>query len=173
MRGHMAWAFLALWAASILAALLVYGQKQLSEFDPNAVLLHHSTAASFDHDVVEQLRKMDIQAGSIVHIGSTQDCYCERLTEPHQRQLVSRLNPSYELISTTIETQPSLKNFIPSTPALIVLDDAFQLRYIGPYATGYGCFTGKNLVDTIVSYTQQSPYNGAVVNADATGCFCT
>ncbi|MEC8788091.1 MAG: DUF6436 domain-containing protein, partial [Pseudomonadota bacterium] len=45
-------------------------------------------------------------------------------------------------------------------------------RYLGPYATGYGCFTGKNLVEQVVSYTTQLPYNGAVINTDATGCFC-
>ena len=61
---------------------------------------------------------------------------------------------------------------IPAVPALIILDEHSNLRYLGPYATGYGCFTGKDLVDQIVGYTTQSPYNGAVINTDAEGCFC-
>ena len=71
-----------------------------------------------------------------------------------------------------MEDVPELAALIEAVPALIVLDKQAQLRYLGPYATGYGCFTGKNLVEQVVSYTTQLPYNGAVINADASGCFC-
>ena len=37
-----------LWAVSLLTALLVYGQRQLSSFDPNGDLLHRTTAPNFD-----------------------------------------------------------------------------------------------------------------------------
>ena len=138
------WLLLALWAVGLLSALLLYGQRQLSQFDPNGELLHRTTAPDFDATLVEFLKNQNIKAGSVIHVGTQSRCYCDTLTTPHQTQLL----------------------------ALIVLDKQAQLRYLGPYATGYGCFTGKNLVEQVVSYTTQLPYNGAVINADASGCFC-
>ena len=76
------------------------------------------------------------------------------------------------MVRLNIEDVPELQNIIPAVPTLIVVDELNHLRYLGPYATGYGCFTGKDLVDQVVSYSRQSPYTGAVINADAEGCFC-
>ena len=87
MRKHLGWALLALWAVSLLTALLVYGQRQLSSFDPDGKLLHLSTAPSFDTKLVQLLHHQNIKAGSVVHVGTTSRCYCESLTSPHQNQL--------------------------------------------------------------------------------------
>ncbi|WDT86315.1 DUF6436 domain-containing protein [Alteromonas sp. 009811495] len=170
----LGWTLLVLWAVSILTALLFYGQRQLSEFDPNGNLLHQSTSPTFDEDVIALLKDNGVSAGTIVHIGTSQDCYCETLTAPHQTQLIERFNLlDFNLMTFNIENTPSLKRILTRVPALMIVDNEFRLRYLGPYATGYGCFTGKNLVERIVTYTQSSPYQGAVVNADAEGCFCS
>ena len=172
MRKHLGWALLALWAVSLLTALLVYGQRQLSSFDPDGKLLHLSTAPSFDTKLVQLLHHQNIKAGSVVHVGTTSRCYCESLTSPHQNQLLASLGEGYQSVRLNIDEVPALQAMLHAVPALLVLDNQNQLRYLGPYATGYGCFTGKNLVEQVVSYATQSPYNGAVINADAQGCFC-
>ena len=172
MRTRWGWALLMLWAVSLLTALLVYGQRQLSLFDPDGNLLHLTTAAEFDTQLVKVLNQASIKAGTIVHIGTSSRCYCESLTTPHQSELLNKLGTSYEMVRVNVEDVPELKKMIPAVPALIILDEHSHLRYLGPYATGYGCFTGKDLVDQIVGYTTQSPYNGAVINTDAEGCFC-
>lgn len=173
MTKGLSWALLALWASSLLAAMLVYGQRQLSEFDPDDILLHHSTSPSFDTELAQLLKEGNIPRASIIHVGSSGSCYCESLTTAHQTQLLNRLGESnYSVVNITLDTVKGLGNIITAVPALIVIDEHYQLRYVGPYATGYGCFTGKNLVDQVVSYTHQLPYNGAIINSDATGCFC-
>ncbi|WP_420934633.1 DUF6436 domain-containing protein [Alteromonas sp. A081] len=173
MTKGLSWALLALWASSLLAAMLVYGQRQLSEFDPDGILLHHSTSPTFDSELTQLLKSSNIPSASIIHVGSSENCYCETLTAPHQTQLLNRLGEShYDIVNIALDTVKGLSNIITTVPALIVIDENYQLRYVGPYATGYGCFTGKNLVDQIVSYTHQLPYNGAIINSDATGCFC-
>jgi hypothetical protein len=173
MTKGLSWALLALWASSLLAAMLVYGQRQLSEFDPEGVLLHQSTSPTFDSELTQLLKNSHVPSASIVHIGSSERCYCETLTAPHQTQLLNRLGESqYSVVDIALDTVKGLSNIITTVPALIVIDEHYQLRYVGPYATGYGCFTGKNLVDQVVSYTHQLPYNGAIINSDATGCFC-
>ena len=173
MTKGLSWALLALWASSLLAAMLVYGQRQLSEFDPDGILLHHSTSPTFDSDFTQLLKNSNVPSASIIHVGSSESCYCESLTAPHQTQLLNRLGESqYGVVDIALDTVKGLSNIITTVPALIVIDENYQLRYVGPYATGYGCFTGKNLVDQVVSYTHQLPYNGAIINSDATGCFC-
>ncbi|MEQ3639190.1 MAG: DUF6436 domain-containing protein [Alteromonas sp.] len=173
MTKGLSWALLALWASSLLAAMLVYGQRQLSEFDPDGILLHQSTSPTFDSELTQLLKSSNVPSASIIHIGSSESCYCETLTAPHQTQLLNRLGESqYSVVDIALDSVKGLSNIITTVPALIVIDESYQLRYVGPYATGYGCFTGKNLVDQVVSYTHQFPYNGAIINSDATGCFC-
>ena len=172
MHQKTSWVLLALWAVGLLTALLVYGQRQLSQFDPNGELLHRTTAPDFDATLVEFLKNQNIKAGSVIHVGTQSRCYCDTLTTPHQTQLLAKLGDDYRQVRLNVEDVPELAALIKAVPALIVLDKQTQLRYLGPYATGYGCFTGKNLVEQVVSYTTQLPYNGAVINADATGCFC-
>lgn len=172
MRTRWGWVLLMLWALSLLTALLVYGQRQLSLFDPDGKLLHLTTATEFDTQLVAILNDANIVAGSILHVGTSSRCYCESLTKPHQSQLSDKLGTNYEMVRLNIEDVPELQNIIPAVPALIVVDELNHLRYLGPYATGYGCFTGEDLVDQVVSYSRQSPYTGAVINADAEGCFC-
>lgn len=173
MSKSVSWVLLLLWAVGILTALLVYAQRQLTEFDPDGLLLHQSTSPNFDHQLTNILKQLDVRAASIVHIGSNQHCYCESLTTPHQTQLANYLeSDAYTLQNINIEDAAPLRALLSQVPALIVIDKYYQLRYLGPYATGYGCFTGKNLVQQIISYTQTTPYHGAVINADAVGCFC-
>lgn len=173
MRQNIHWALLIGWAVSMLVALLLHGQRQISEFDPDGVLLHASTSPHFDSNFVAFLKEQNVEAGSIVHIGTASNCYCDSLTKPHQTQLLNRFeNEQYQLTSMNIESAPNLKEMLSSVPALVIVDKDYQLRYLGPYATGYGCFTGKDMVDQVVTYTQQTPYQGAVINADAQGCFC-
>ena len=173
MSKKIGWVLLVVWAGGMLAALLAYSQRQLSEFDPDGVLLHASTSPNFDSNFVAFLKEQNVEAGSIVHIGTASNCYCNSLTKPHQTQLLNRFeSEQYQLTSINIESAAMLKKMLSSVPALVIVDKDYQLRYVGPYATGYGCFTGKDMVDQVVTYTKQAPYQGAVINADAQGCFC-
>lgn len=162
-----------IWAASLLVALLLYGQRQLSEFDPDGTLRYESSAPQFDQTLTSLLKELHIKRGSIVHIGTKQRCFCETLSEPHQMQLVKKFQAkAFELVRLNIEEVPQLRRLLSSVPALMIVDKRYRLRYVGPYATGYGCFTGKNLVEQVTQYAQYTPYQGAVINADALGCFC-
>ena len=173
MSKFVSWMLLFGWAAALILAMLLYGNRQLSEFDPNGSLVHRSTYSNFDKSVVEILKNEGIPAGSIVHIGRQKYCYCETLTAPHQTQLLNRLSHlGYSSVNINIELVPKLAKMLPSTPALIIIDSNNNLRYLGPYATGYGCFTGKDLVDEISQYATAPHYLGAIIKSDAQGCFC-
>lgn len=173
MSKQLSWSLLAVWAMGLLVALLVYGQRQLSEFDPEGKLQYHSSSPQFDERLTAALKAQQIKSGSIIHIGTQQTCFCENLTEPHQTQLVEKFRSmAFELVKLDIEEIPELGRILSTVPALMIVDKQYRLRYVGPYATGYGCFTGKNLVEQVTGYAQLSPYQGAVIKADAVGCFC-
>lgn len=174
MNKTVAWGLMLFWAGSLLAGILFFGQRQLHPFDPNGVLLHQSTSADFDAALVSTLLNNHIQPNTVLHIGSAQHCYCDSVTAPHQLQLAQVLeNEGYNVKTVTLDSAPSLAKVIHATPALIIVDNQSKLRYLGPYAVGYGCFTGNTLVEQIATLATQTTYNGAVINADAQGCFCT
>ncbi|MDP2535394.1 DUF6436 domain-containing protein [Alteromonas stellipolaris] len=168
------WTLLLVWAISLLSAVLFYSQRQISEFDPQSTLLHQSTSVTFDASLITLLKDYDVPAGSIVHVGTQEKCYCDNLTDSHQTQLFNKLGQlGYSGFRLDIENVPELAAILPSVPALIVVDTLYNLRYLGPYATGYGCFTGKNLVDEISGYASNPSYISAVVKTEADGCFCS
>ncbi|WP_218395835.1 DUF6436 domain-containing protein [Alteromonas lipotrueae] len=168
------WTLLLVWAISLLSAVLFYSQRQISEFDPNGTLLHQSTSTTFDASLISLLKDYNVPAGSIVHVGTQENCYCDTLTDSHQTQLLNKLGKiGYSGLTLDIENVPELATVLPSVPALIVVDTLYNLRYLGPYATGYGCFTGKDLVDEISGYASSSSHINAVVKTEADGCFCS
>lgn len=173
MSAPLRWVLLVTWAVLLLLGLMVYSQRQLSFFDPQGILLHASTNATFDETVVRALKNQGITGASIVHVGPKNDCYCDTLTKPHQAQLQAKLRvKGYRATQLNLEHAPELKALISSVPALIIIDSHAQLRYLGPYAIGYGCLTGNTLVEAISQYASARPYPGAIINADASGCFC-
>lgn len=173
MRKFISWMLLFGWAALLLVAILLYGDRQLSEFDPQGTLIHHSTNPGFDSKITHIMRNYGVEANTLVHIVSEKNCYCDTLAAPHQTQLLNKLStPGYSTITIALAQLPDLAEILSSTPALIIIDSNYKLRYLGPYATGYGCFTGKDLVDEISQYATTSNYFGAVINSDTQGCFC-
>jgi len=174
MSPSSSWALLVGWAALLLIGILLYGNRQLVEFDPQGTLLHQSTHPNFDTKITGLLQDYGVEAGSIIHVGSKTSCFCDTLSEPHQSQLLGKLEKNgYSTANLLVQDTPKLAAVLPSTPALIIIDADYKLRYLGPYATGYGCFTGKDLVDEISQYASNQNYTNAVVKSDADGCFCT
>lgn len=173
MSQRYGWALLLLWGSILMIGILLYGQRQLSEFDPKGALMNLASAPGFDASIVDTLKNNGIEAGSIVHIGTNKDCFCENLSQPHQTQLLNVLSDKgYSASRIAIENAPKLATIFSSLPALVIVDPQFNLRYLGPYATGYGCFSGKNLVESISQYATNTTYVGAIINSDANGCFC-
>lgn len=173
MPAWLKWGLLVLWAVSLLAAMLFYSQRQLTEFDPDMALSEAATSPDFDARVVTLLEAQGVQPGSIVHLQKDTGCYCNELAAPHTRQLAASLaNNQFQFRRLSLDAVPDLKAFIPTFPAVAIVDNQRRLRYLGPYATGYGCFTGATLVDTIARIATSETSFGAVINTSAEGCFC-
>ena len=166
--------FIALWGSAIVVGLWLYGQDQITDFDPNGRLYSSASQPNFDQNVVDSLYKLGVTKASIVHLESQQHCYCNELSEIHQSELVQELSGAgYNLVKVNIENDPVLTAALSTFPALAIIDENDQLRYLGPYATGYGCFTGDDdLTKFVGRLALQESVLGAVVNSDAEGCYC-
>ncbi len=172
MSNGVKWVLLAIWALSLMAAMLVYSQRQLTEFDPQMVLSQAAASADFDQRFTALLTARGVSPGSIVHLQNREGCYCNDLTEPHSRQLNALLGDNYQFTRLSLNNAPKLSALITTYPAVAIIDDNRRLRYLGPYATGYGCYTGATLVDFIAGTATNPAPLGAVVNSHAQGCFC-
>ncbi|WP_218311540.1 DUF6436 domain-containing protein [Alteromonas antoniana] len=169
---YLGWSLLFAWTVAILAGLWLYNSKQIVSFDPNQVLAQAATSMSFDGNLVALLSAQGVEPGTLVHLQTDASCYCNTLTSQHRDALLNELGEQgYQAKTLNIATVPGLAALLPAFPAIAIIDEQRQLRYLGPYATGYGCFTGQTLIDNIVSIAR-AEYHGAVIQADAKGCFC-
>ena len=81
-----------LWAVSLLAALLVYGQRQLSS--PNGDLLR-TTAPNFDASNVELLNEQNMPL-VLLFMWERSLVATVKLTTPHQTQLLTKLGDFHQ-----------------------------------------------------------------------------
>jgi len=112
--------------------------------------------------------------GTIFHV-TQGSCFCETLSESHKKTLnewASSEQISYQHIDAL--SMSSLRRFVPSTPAVIVLNKNRQLVYLGPYSTGMGCFQSSGMVDERIKPYFQNPAATlhATIQSEAQGCYC-
>lgn len=169
-----------LWGVFALFAVKWVGQEKFVEFDPYLTLSSSIMSLEFEQTVVNNLP--DIPANSSGHIYHLvqSGCFCEKLSEGHKKQLNkwgSSLNISHQTLD--LNDYPNLLSFIPSTPAVVVVNKNKALVYLGPYSVGFGCFEDTGLVDTKIqphfdeaSLLSQSPLRSQI-QSEALGCYCS
>mgnify|MGYP000017559717 CR=1 FL=1 len=173
MKKKAGWLVVAVWLCSVMTGLWIYGGNQTSEFDPQLSLTAASSERDFDTRFAAYLNEAGIRPGTLVHLQTDSPCFCNSLSRQHQYDLSELLKEQgYSLTVVNLSDHPSLADNVPSFPALAVLDAENQLRYLGAYATGLGCYTGDDLVATIANWVKQDNYQGAMINADGEGCYC-
>lgn len=137
---------------------------------------------SFEQDLasaLSQTQQISLSANSPTIFHLTQGrCYCEFLAKSHQSSLKNWSSAEgFENVELDVNAFPQIKRFVPSTPAVVVLDADKNLLYLGPYSRGSGCFANSGEVDIYLqewvetkdNLTKQST---ALIDTDASGCYC-
>lgn len=171
-RKWLVWAGIMIWAVSLLAGLWLYSRQQLTAFDPAQKLASAASQPGFDTEFVADLNQAGITARSIIHIQPDESCYCNALTQIHKQELTAAL-PDYTVHDMVPRQLGDTGELLAALPALAIIDKDNRLRYLGPYATGFGCLTGNTLVHQITAIVQNPVSAMATVVTEATGCFCT
>ncbi|AEP28640.1 DUF6436 domain-containing protein [Brumicola nitratireducens] len=175
------WFCIAFWAINWV------GESKFKDFDPELRLSSEMMSLSMEAELlsllpasVEQNGEENIDSdaenvnGTIYHI-TQGSCFCETLSESHKNTLnewASSEQISYQNID--VSSMSTLRRFVPSTPAVIVLNKNRELVYLGPYSTGMGCFQSSGMVDDrIKPYFQNSADTlRATIQSEAKGCYC-
>ena len=173
MKTWYSYVLVLLWAGSLLLGLWLYSDNQLSHFDPQLNLNTAAASPEFDRRAVDALVRSGINLPAIVHVSAGADCFCETLSASHRAQLDDAL-PTFALHTIMADKLPeTLGSALQMAPAVLVVDAQGQLRYLGPYALGYGCVTGQTLINSIVAKAQGAYQRAGAVVSQARGCFCS
>lgn len=160
---------LVIWLVFIIGAAVYLIGRELSSFDPNAILSKASPeklVESIDLSLGDgtQLEK------TLIHI-SDEACHCNRYTQKHQlaiNKLADTKNFSIQHVSVN-ELQES--TYIPSTPAVMLVGENNELIYFGPYAQGIACSENNTMLE--LSWKNYlKGYNANIIFSEAEGCYC-
>lgn len=188
------WFAVLLWFTACSALVVWIGSANKSAFDPSSKLAIAIMDLSFEraliHAVESPFQKTNesINSGSkigkIFHI-TQGDCFCEWLAKSHKNNLEQwSAENGFSSYNVDLKQRPDLAKFIPSTPAVLAIDDNGQLLYFGPYSRGSGCFSSSGKIDERLDewknsqkqYQGQSNIGrgslGAMIDTDASGCYC-
>jgi len=163
---------LIIWAAGLLFAVLYAASNKPKYFDPQNVLHQSAMSLSFDTEFVEALSKEKLGlAGSVIHFQG-RDCFCQTVAQSHISS-VEKLaeKQQFNNINVTLDEPSSLKTYVPSVPAVAVIDMEGKLHYFGPYSSGMFCTEGDGLVEPFIG-KDQSAKTGATVISQSKGCYC-
>lgn len=172
MRFKWSAVLLVIWTATLLVAVLVAANSKVKYFDPKNVLHQSALSLSFDKSFVDELSKLNVDlAGSVIHFQQG-DCFCQAIAQSHVNS-VEKLaeNKQFKNIIVNLDEHKSLNRFIPSVPAVAVIDKASKLRYFGPYSSGMFCNQGDGLVEPFIKNSQTTA-TGATIISQSQGCYC-
>jgi len=176
-----------IWFCGAFFAISWVGEGKFKEFDPNLRLSSEMMSLSMEDELMsllsfnDRLKAIDTEGyeGSIFHI-TQGSCFCETLSEGHQNSLnewAAAKNIAFQTIQ--LSNEPALSRFVPSTPAIIVVNNNKELIYLGPYSSGMGCFQDSGLVDERIKPYFDNANEKPVVNelratiqSEAKGCYC-
>ena len=108
------------------------------------------------------------------------DCPCEKLVNDYHQLLVPVLQKQgMQVISLPPAKMKALnrhladhwQEWVPSTPAILLLDDSQQLIYFGPYHQEGVCNSENSYLEPILD-TLQRGRSPRIINTLVEGCFC-
>lgn len=160
-----------IWALLALGLVIYFASEKIKDFDPNGILTKRMGKIEADSQFRDKLRALGFKVEKGVFHFITSNCYCNFIASTHINSVNSLvLNKGYTNIQVDISLFPTLKNYIPSTPAVAVFNDTGTLAYLGPYSSGLYCAPSKGLVEKFIPAHKN--IIGAVVLTDARGCYC-
>ena len=162
-----------MWLALILGLLQASASLRLSPFDPAQQLISRSMDVNFEAELSRALQsRLGPLNNTLVHVRSGR-CFCETLAARHSSKISQDFGRrGYRNIELQLTEDDQLLAFFPSSPALVVFNQAQQLIYLGPYAEGLGCISNDNsLIEQIVRLSS-AQYGGPMINAEPEGCYC-
>lgn len=166
------WALIFVWFVAAMGLLAYFAQLKLFEFDHDGRLWQQSNDDNFDVQVLSAVKsEFGVANGTLLHIFDL-SCACNRIAEEHVNSVKQlALENHLSIQDINIAQSPHLAGIIPSTPAVILIDESGSLSYLGPYSSGYSCTVGNGLIEPFIQQEHSNRF-GAMVVTDSKGCYC-
>lgn len=161
------------WFALVLVGINYLLEQHLVWFDEQGELLELSHNEQLEPELTTELTRLGYSyAGSVFHITS-EGCSCNWRSSGHMasvKRIVAELEGQNLVVD--IDQYPTLKRFVPATPAIIMFNKSSKLIYIGPYADGAFCTTESSFVEELIPSVAKESAAPKWVNTVAKGCYC-
>lgn len=173
----------ALWITVATAFLFFTGAATVTRFDADNSLYQATFTPNFDDKIRDAFSKWvngtaseslfsESSGAMVVHIVDN-TCPCQMISSRHVNKIeafavskdVSSFRVDYESLPVDVQ------QWIPSTPALIITDDAGRVSYIGPYGEGASCASNTEIAIPFIGMTA-SANHGVNIPFEAQGCYC-
>jgi hypothetical protein len=180
-KKSLQWAFILLWFGIASGLVIAMSSNTTKAFDHDNRLAMQLMSLDFERNFVAALRSTKPMRGNrIVHLTSSNSCFCQTLAESHIEKLNTLVEVSdTDVITLNIDQHKDLQKLVPSTPAIAVINAREQLLYYGPYSQGSGCFSSSGEVNSVISRkllgdTPLTKSNApeTIIKAEAKGCYC-
>lgn len=166
----------------VVASAFIFGMSSStkSDFDPQMRLSQALMNVEFEKILAEHVDRSlgaveQNRKGRLLHI-TQGSCYCEFLAKAHQSNLDKWASSfRFESLNVGLQKHAWLKQYVPSTPAIMALDEQNRIIYFGPYSRGAGCFNQTGEIDVqLNAWIERDNASEmlAVIDTDAQGCYC-
>ena len=179
---HRRWILLAalLWLGLMILVWWFGNRVSPAWFDPAHIAPHGFNEPANLTRLLDALES-DIQPEGPLFIRFAQpDCPCESLVENYHLLLTPSLKKQgLQVITLTPDRMqqlaarlgPELWEWVPSTPAILMLDSARQVAYFGPYHQDGICNSENSYLEPVLEALRTGqPVN--IINTLVEGCFC-
>lgn len=160
------------WTVTLLVAVLVAANDKAKWFDPDNKLHQAALSISFDDVFLDELKQVvPTITGSVIHFQSN-NCFCQTVAQSHIYS-IEKLAAQKQLqnVKLNLDEHTAFKAYIPSVPAVAVIEKNGKLSYLGPYSTGMFCSQGNGLVEPFLKKSQNNTIAATVIS-QSQGCYC-
>lgn len=174
---------IAAWLA-LMALVVWYGQRMPTAwFDPAQVAPHDFADPEQLNDfrkALQDILPLPSEAGPLFVRFAQPGCPCEQLVDSyHQLMVPSLRKQGFTVVTVTpshmeqlaVKLGERLWQWVPSTPAILLLDRDGKLAYFGPYHQAGICNSENSYLEPVLaSLNAGEPVS--ILNTLVEGCFC-
>lgn len=158
-----------IWLIFTLAAAIYFISGRLVDFDPEKKLTGISPTL-----VIQKLREIDKLKNlslnnTIIHFTSN-NCSCTQYSEDHKKDINKQAEiDGFKVVNVNLTANSS--KIIPSTPAILIVNELEEILYFGPYSIGLACSASNGYVETVMQNYAKG-YSASLIINEADGCYC-
>lgn len=157
-----------LWLTFTVMAAIYFISERLVSFDPKQKLTN-VTKQALVNSIIAEFHLPDHLPNTVINFVDP-NCRCNKISLDHLSDVnKNAVNDDMSVMNVTLPSDFS--GLIPSTPAVLVLDNNGELIYFGPYSEGLSCGKGEGIIDLVLSNYKKG-FNAQLIMANSEGCYC-